>query len=62
MKDIKQLPDLKKDPRKGSLLSNGLAVSVCENDEFKEIFCPPLAPSHHHQKNVSGWKENTISA
>lgn len=35
--DIKQLPDLKRDPKKG-LLSNGVAVSVCENVEFKGIF------------------------
>jgi hypothetical protein len=32
--DIKQLQDFKRDPRKG-LLSNGVAVSACENGEKK---------------------------
>lgn len=49
--DIKQLLDLKRDPKKG-LLSNGVAVSVCENDEFKGIFSSSL-----NETSQDGWMD-----
>ena len=34
--EIKQMQDLKKEPKKG-LMANGVSVSVCENDKFPKM-------------------------